>query len=611
MLIKALCDYDDVQQDKYSETSFNSDLFSKQDVSYMILLTPEGTISGIVDIRDIEEIVSKNGKVKAVMRPRSIILPKRSQKSAIDLNIIEHRPLYIFGLNYDKAKSSFTPDDKTDKAKKSHDLFVKGNLEFCEELRSPMVSAYVNFLKNWQPERETENPHLFEIAKNYTSSFYFALSGSPTITLHEDKELIEKYVRIKEKESKESVPKNTAICPIEGKNLPTARIHEKIKGIRGGAATGGVLIGMKNSAFESYGKRQSYNSAMSDVAMKKYTRSLNALLADRSHNQVLGDITLIYFAVDKNDSSACDIFSAMLYGSEDEELERSLDSVAKQIAQGKTGDLSALEVSEDAQFYVVGLAPNSARISQKFIIRNSFGRVVQNLIEHQHDLKMRENAAQTPIWRLTKELVSPKSKDTVSSPLISSVFMSIINGTNYPVALLETVIRRVRTDSDEENKPFIKMNEVRVGIIKACLNRRARFSNQKEEITMALDETNRNPSYLCGRLFAVLEKVQQDASGGNLNRTIKDAYFNSACVRPATTLPKLVILSQNHLAKLTPESKIYYSKLIGSISSLFEGEFPTVLSLENQGRFILGYYQQNKMLYTSTKNKEVKGNAAE
>ena len=128
---------------------------------------------------------------------------------------------------------------------------------------------------------------------------------------------------------------------------------------------------------------------------------------------------------------------------------------------------------------------------------------------------------------------------------------------------------------------------------------------------MALDETNRNPSYLCGRLFAVLEKVQQDASGGNLNRTIKDAYFNSACVRPATTLPKLVILSQNHLAKLTPESKIYYSKLIGSISSLFEGEFPTVLSLENQGRFILGYYQQNKMLYTSTKNKEVKGNAAE
>lgn len=119
---------------------------------------------------------------------------------------------------------------------------------------------------------------------------------------------------------------------------------------------------------------------------------------------------------------------------------------------------------------------------------------------------------------------------------------------------------------------------------------------------MSWNEENKNPAYLCGGLFAVYEKIQQDSSGGNLNRTIKDSYFSSACSRPASVFPKLAKLAQNHMRKLSEGTEVYYNKLIGNITDGLSGEFPSTLTLDDQGRFIVGYYQMNKKLYTSNKS---------
>lgn len=628
MLIKALCDYYDVKEGS-SASSGNADLFSKQSVSFMIFLSRDGEISGILDIRNEKKVSAGKDKTKSVLVPREITLPKRSQKPGIDLNIIEHRPLYIFGLNYDKKTGIFSPDDRTKKAEKSHALFTEGNLEFCEGLESDIICAYRNFLLNWKPEEQTENPFLKAISKDYSSSYYcFAFDGDERILLHEDKALLEKYAAKIKEEQENKTDEISAVCPIEGRNLPVARIHEKIKGIRGGNSVGGVLVGVKNSAFESYGKTQSYNSGISEVAMMKYTATLNKLLADPKHSLFIDEMSMVFFAIDRNDEAPCEVMSDMLSGSKSNELQGNVSSVAGNIPQGSVGNLSALKTHENLLFYVAGLTPNSSRISQKFVIRNSFGKIIANLEQHQRDLQIKEGAGQIPLLKLKAELVSPKSREEKAPPpLLSALLMSMLNGTNYPFALLETVVRRVKSDSNEEKNQFIKINDTRVSIIKACLNRKARFMNQKEEITMALDETNTNPAYLCGRLFAVLEKLQKDAyapekksdktkkdenqpesnqsnkaAGKGLNRTIKDAYFGSACVRPATVLPKLMLLSQHHLSKL--DSEVSYSKMIGGIISLIDGEFPQTLSLEDQGKFIIGYYQQNNVLYTGNDKKE-------
>lgn len=629
MLIRALCDYYDVKE-KNSKGGDNADLFSKQSVSFMIFLNKDGEISDILDIRREKKVPSGKNKTKTVLEPREIMLPKRSQKPGIDLNIIEHRPLYIFGLNYDKKTGVFSPDDRTKRAEKSHDIFVEGNLEFCEGLDSDIVCAYRNFLLNWKPEEQTENPFLKAISKDYASSYYcFAFDGDERILLHEDKALLEKYVEKIKEEQDNKTDEIQAVCPIEGESLPVARIHEKIKGIRGGNSSGGVLVSVDKSAFESYGKIRAYSSGISEVAMKKYTSTLNNLLADPKHSLFIDEMSMVFFAIAHNDEAPCERVAAMISGSESNKLERNISALAKEIPQGGVGEISALKTHENLLFYVAGFTPNSSRISQKFVIRNSFGKIMENLEQHQLDLKIKEDAGNIALWQLKAELVSPKSKeDKVPPPLLSALLMSMLNGTNYPFALLDTMVRRVKNDSDEEKKPFIKINDTRMSIIKACLNRKARLLNQKEEITMALDETNLNQAYLCGRLFAVLERVQRisaktkeeskkatedvypspdggkklNEKTGKLNRTIRDSYLSSACVRPATVLPKLLLLSQHHLAKL--DSRGFYDNMIGGIIDLINCEFPQTLSLEEQGKFIIGFYHQNSAPYTKWDKEE-------
>ena len=317
------------------------------------------------------------------------------------------------------------------------------------------------------------------------------------------------------------------------------------------------------------------------------------------------DMVLIYFAMKNNDSEECDVFSAFLGKMEDKKVEDEIASIMKYARSGYTTDkdsVNKLLSNNDVTFYIAGLSPNASRICQKFIYRGNFGEMLNNLIKHQNDLCINEKNVR-PVYfsGIAEQLISPKSnKDKVPSSLMASIMLAALNNTKYPDSLLSTVVRRIKTDSDEEGKPYIKLNGTRAGIIKACLNRKYK----KEEITMAWNEENKNPAYLCGGLFAVYEKIQQDSTDGTLNRTIKDSYFASACSRPASVFPKLAKLANNHMRKLSEGREIYYSKMIGEITNNLEGEFPPTLNLDDQGRFIVGYYQMNKKLYTSSKDEE-------
>ena len=590
MLIQALCQYYDMNTEEVSDGV--PKYFENVEISHKIFLTPEGKISSIQDIR---EKVGIDGKKKPVVRKKTFILPMRSQKPGIDLNIAEHRPLYIFGLNYDKKSDSFTPEDNTNKAKKSHECFVNGNLEFCEGLDSPIINAFREFLINWNPADETENPHLKAISKDYsTASYCFALEGRPDILLNNDVLLKKKDTEYAEsKESDSQSGKTLSMCPIEGKMLPVSKIHNKIKkGIRGGNATGMTLVGYNAESFESYRKEQSYNSNISENAMEKYTAAMNYLLTNSMHHLYLDDMTLFYFGLSPDEEEDCDCFSQFLNCSDDEvtELQKDLHAAAKAFQNGTVPDISVFTKNTD--FVIAGVTPNAARISVKFLLRGSFGNIMKNLFQHQNDLNTEKNENLIPMWRIFKELVSPKeTKGSIPPPLQSAIMLAALNGTRYPDAMLHTVLRRIKTDESMG----AKFGAIKIGLIKAYLNRKARLSNNKEEITLALNTENKNPAYLCGRLFAVLERIQQKASSDKLNRTIKDSFFASACARPVSVFPRLVKLSQNHMAKF--ENDTYWQKLIGEIMSGLDGQFPSTMPPDDQGRFIIGYYQQKNALW--------------
>lgn len=610
MLIRSLCDYYDIQSARGEAAS---DIMSEQPVHWMVMLTPDGRVTDIIDKRIEESVPQKNGKAKIVKKPIVVPLPKRTQKTGIDANIIEHRPLYIFGLNYD-AKIGLTPDDKTGKARKSHEAFVKKNLEFFEGIDSEIARAYVNFIKNWVPENETENEQLKKLGKEYQGSYYiFALDGSPECKLHKDKAVLAKYEELMAKAAAETAESDDGImmCPIEGERLRAARIHDKIKGIKGGNSVGAVLVNFNSSAFESYGKSQSMNSGISEKAMKKYTSSLNKLLADPMHHIYSDDMTVVFFAMKHDDKAECDLFNGYLNSSNgvtEDSTKADVKAVSENIYhKGQTGNAQALDddVDNGVDFFVAGFTPNSSRICQKFMVRNKFGKIIDNVKQHQQDMAICGSNGEIPLWRINKELVSPNSANAISPALQSDMFQAILNGTNYPYTLLETVVRRVSTDSDTEDNGFIKINAVRAGLIKAFINRKARINGDKEEITMTLNPENTNPAYLCGRLFAVLEKIQLEATDVKLNRTIKDAYFSSASSRPALIMPRLIDLSNYHLRKLKEGRAIYFSKLINEIMGKIKDSLPTNLSIMEKGEFQLGYFQQNKDFFAEqNKNEE-------
>ena len=528
-----------------------------------------------------------------------MVMPQRTEKPGIDANIAEHRPLYIFGLNLDKERLS--PDDRTDKARKSHKAFVEKNLKFMEDIHSPIVEAYKKFLNSWKPEDEVENKWLLGLGKGYQkANFAFCLSGNPDCLLHEDSEMRAKWERKNRNKKEENDKSKTAQCAITGRKEPIARIHSKIKGVYGGLATGSVLIGFNNDSENSYGNEQSYNSNISEEAMKKYTEALNYLLSSSKHKAMLDDITIVFWAMSSQETYE-DLFMKMLLGQQDqmnssqtEDMLRELlrDARDAAITEGRIRSLDMIDPEVD--FYMLGLKPNSSRLSVKFIIKRKYADVLWNIARFQRDLQVSEDFHSVALWQIKREMISPKSKnDKVNPALMSRLLEAVMYGSKYPAFLLETMVRRVKTDEGGT-----KINSVRAGVIKACVNR----NNSKEELKVSLDKTNQSQAYLCGRLFAVLEKLQQDASNNSLNRTIKDAYFASASAKPALVFPKLIRLAQNHLNKV--KYPVYYNKLIGEIMDGLKGEFPETFRLMDQGRFDIGYYQQNQDLWKKANKSE-------
>ncbi|MCI8822928.1 MAG: type I-C CRISPR-associated protein Cas8c/Csd1 [Lachnospiraceae bacterium] len=565
--------------------------YSNVKIHYKVCLTEDGRIDEILSCKVRTEQKAAKGKIKEVWNPRNMVMPKRTEKPGIDANIIEHRPLYLFGLNCDKEILS--PEDRTQKAKKSHNAFVKTNLEFLEGLDSPVIQAYRQFLQNWNPEEETQNSCLLGLGKEYDKSSYaFCLTGYPDQLLQDDVQVKKRWEEWYRQRGEEGEDAYISQCAVSGIKAPIARIHSKVKGVYGGLVTGTVLVGFNNPSENSYGKEQSYNSSISSRIMQKYTEALNYLLETRSHKILMDDMTIVFWAM--NPEETCeDVLMAMLCGqSEQMNTEQTEQMLKNLLEDARKGNIiwdrlcSTDCIQPDIDFYMVGLKPNSSRLAVKFIYRKRYADILWNVAKFQEEMQVSETVRPLSIARIKMELVSPKSShDTVNPALLTKLFEAVIHGSRYPEALLETTVRRVKTDTDK------KVNEVRAGIIKACINR----NYKKEELKVALDRENYTPAYLCGRLFAVLERLQQDASGNSLNRTIKDAYFASASSRPAIVFPKLLKLAQNHLNKV--KGPVFYNKLIGEITWQLEGEFPETLLLTDQGRFVIGYYQQYQSFF--------------
>ena len=402
-------------------------------------------------------------------------------------------------------------------------------------------------------------------------------------------------------------------------------MHENLKNIRDAQPAGAAIVSFNIPSFLSYGKKQSYNAPVGLESAFKYTTVLNYMLQNNSKQKIqIGDATTVFWA-EKRSHKYTDMFSFFLDAdikSDDKKTEEEktrskkteklINDCFEALNKGKKLSEVDPEIDDETKFYILGLSPNNARVSIRFFHGDTFGNFMKNLTQHHKDLELEGGRFPfIPIWIILEETTIKNSSKDKPTPLLSGRIMeAIVKGGKYPDDLYAAMIRRIRAEQDNREKKTYSINHTRVATIKAYLTRKARIDKNeelKEVLNVSLNEETTNTAYRLGRLFAILERIQianakKDNPKRELNSTIKDRFFSSASASPKTVFPNLLKLSQDHLSQLGKRKKgyeIYFQKQLGEIMQgieAFRSEsdngFPAILTMEEQGLFMLGYYQQ-------------------
>ena len=548
-------------------------------VSYGINLSREGRITGIISLKQEEE----RGK-KTVIVPDIRTVPEMvTRSSGVSANFLCDNSKYFLGID---AQGSGTRIQECFQAAR------KRHLELLHGVEGEMAQAVRLFFENWNPQEAADCGPVKENWEDVTDggNLIFCMG----IEEAQDDPMIQEAWEQTRSESGEGPE---GICLVTGKRSEISRIHRTIKGVPGAQSSGAALVSFNAPAFESYGKEQSYNAPVGKYAQFAYTTALNDLLSHRDYTFQLGDSMIVFW--DESSKEAYQeafIWSAEPKRDNQDVVKDLFDNLKKQWAV-RVDDTA---INPDQRFFILALAPNAARLSVRFFYQDSFGNILKNLAAHYQRMEVvrpaGENREYLGIRDLLFETVNQKSKDKSPVPnMAAMVLQAIISGSRYPASLYTDTLIRIRSERGT-------ITWGRAGILKAYLIRNYQWKEGGHY--MGLNEGSREESYVLGRLFAVLESIQRDANPG-INATIRDRYFNSACAAPASVFPVLMKLKNSHMKKIEREragSRIYYEKLLTEILEKLN-EFPARLSLEEQGKFILGYYHQMQKRYEKREEK--------
>ena len=614
MILQALTRYYDIlSNDPASDIAPPN--YSSTGVSFALNISEQGKLLDVFPLFD----QAQRGK-QLEEKPRRMIVPEQVKRtSGINANFLCDNSAYVLGMS-GKGDAEYSQNRYDEFARLNTELLAQGNSKAARAIRA--------FLDSYSPADGREHPkiapHLETILKG--GNLVFMFDGK---FVHEDTAIKQAWEKYKGGSDSETVQ-----CLVTGENAPLARLHPSLKGIRDANPTGATLVGFNARAYESYNREQGMNSPVSEKAAFSYTTALNYLLSSSNENRkfYIGDTTVVYWAESENKAYAkafwglcepeeVDLVPEEVAPAREQKAGRKIKKVAEKVRRVQALDMQRLLDGLDGnpRFYVLGLAPNAARVSVRFFHSDPFDKVVEKIMRHYKDLEVgkefEDQHTYLTIQDILRETVSPKASDQSAAPLLAgSVFRAILENTQYPAALYNAIINRVRADQDDKKARIYKINYPRAATIKAYLLRKYRnhpANKIQEVLVMSLNAQSTNPAYVLGRLFAVLEKVQQEAIG-EVNASIKDRYFTSACASPRTVFPTLLRLSQHHISRA--EYGYASDRRIQDILGLLDVEqnpIPARLSLDEQGVFVLGYYHQRAAFYVKHNNSTVETTEAQ
>jgi CRISPR-associated protein Csd1 len=556
------------------DTALAPEGFEQKEIPFVIVLKSDGQFVQIEDTR------SGEGKKK---RAQPFLVPQGVKRAVnISANLLWDTAEYVLGID---------TRGKPDRVVLQHASFVERLAELPQDDLG--VQAVRAFLAN-VPLAQLEQFSCWEEIRTTNPNLTFQLVGDDELVCNRPA-VVDVLLASAANSDADGSSGPHGICLISGQKAEIQRLHPAIKGVWGAQSVGANIVSFNLRAFESYGKeqKQGENAPVGKHAAFAYTTALNHLLGkDSSQRMQVGDASTVFWASAKTflENSFPSYFGEPTKDDPDRNT-RAVKALYESVRQG------SLNVSDETtQFFVLGLAPNAARISVRFWLTGAVKEFSQRIVKHFDDMAIDHAPFEPPYLSLFRLLVSTALQgkaENIPPNLGGDTMRAILAGLPYPETLLQSALRRIRAEQ--------VVNYPRAALIKACINRKSRWGNPalEEELHVSLDLANTNVGYRLGRLFAVLEKVQEEASPG-LNATIRDRFYGAASSTPVTVFSNLLKLNKHHLAKIENRGRaVNLEKLIGEIVDALDGDagFTAHLSIADQGRFAIGYYHQTQAFY--------------
>ncbi|MCY4600788.1 MAG: type I-C CRISPR-associated protein Cas8c/Csd1 [Acidobacteria bacterium] len=558
--------------------------FSDEGISFAILLDQEGRAVGTQSLQD------TSGKRP---RPSRRLVPRPVKRSVnVEPNFLWDNTAYVLGVKRDQS-GSMVPVRRGE-----HRAFKQLHADLLAGQDDDGLRAVRRFLERWRPE---DYEHLTSSDEMLGANVTFMLDGAEGLVAdREDARLA--WERHLSDNQAEPGP-----CLITGsRDAPIARLHPSIGGGAGAPSTGASLVSFNEPAFESYGRAQGSNAPVSELAAFKYGTALNALLARGSRQRILiGNTTVVFWAeaASRQEAEAAEDVCYLLAEppATDEDEQKQVRLVLEKVKRGRPLREAMPECEDDTRFYVLGLEPNRARLVVRFWCETTIGDLARRLGEHWRDMRLEPEPWLTPpaAWRLLLETAVQRKRENIQPSLVAPLTRAIFTGAAYPQSLLLTLTARLRADGN--------LSGVRAAMLKACIRRPERLSQpEKEDDLVSLDTTSDNVPYLLGRLFAIF--VYAEKAVAKRSATISDKWFGSASSSPSRAFPSLMRGFRHNISKLgkgdakRQGSGIRADRVAGEIAQLLPGpgNLPSFMAQEDQARFFVGYYHQERALYTKT-----------
>ncbi|MDE5882151.1 MAG: type I-C CRISPR-associated protein Cas8c/Csd1, partial [Muribaculaceae bacterium] len=512
---------------------------------------------------------------------RFLVAKGFKRTSAPKSNILWDNAKYVLGIGDKKGKCKdlFIDIIKDIHTKHPQDASIKALLKFY------------SLPESIQNERMAADPLYAKIEESLSANFSFRYE--PDDILIAEKSHLFSHLLNESSDVSES-----ARCLITGEYGPIVRTTTPTP-LPDNSPMAALVAFQVNSGYDSYGKTQAYNSPISLEAEEAYSSVLKMFLGKDSRNKVRLGNRMILFWGSGDTALNNDVENGLmsLFEIPDKkalDLDEKIDKVTKLFKSIFSGEI---KTTLDDRFHILGLAPNTGRIAVVLWMDSELKVFAEKILQHFNDMEIvdyRNPDKRRPYYGVYSIVTAVTQGGKISDALpnlVDETAKAIIFGSPYPVPLYTGALQRIKAELTDMN-PTIQ----RVAILKAYINRKNKNSNKNKPLQVMLDKNNTNPGYLCGRLTAVLEKIQTDANTGD---SIRTRYMGAASATPAAVLPAMLNLSLHHSEKLSEGSRIYFEQLKQEIvDKLSASGFPAHLDLNDQGRFFVGYYHQRADLYT-------------